>query len=1302
MLKTRALQTLRDCSASANRAKRLESGAFTAAISNRKTDFAGQSFVKPKTDGCCFSRDKTSNCTVNVKRFFALVLFGFALTSGSGGAAESLALRDVQPTPLFPKAAQGARLEQQIDLSLENAGPTPVAMAVRITLEGASPIVQQVGNVAPGKSVKSVRVPDRAAAVRATFELVVPNDGRVRSAKTVTLPPPRKWTIYHVSYSHEDLGYAACPHILRDKINNENLRRAIQFCGETATRATVDRYRYQQENGAAMLSFLDTATARQREQFAQLVREGRIEVSAFSTTAFTTRFNTETMARLFYLSGRHGPDLTGGPQPRVAVENDVTGLSWGLPVAFQAAGIPYLFHGHNACGRCDELESAPLVQWRGPGDSGEVLVHSVAYSNDKLSLKDMAASVASVVASGEKTTSGNVLLSQNGFDFALTDRAYADAIEEWNRQYDFPKIVCATLGMYFDALAVAQPASSRPVVAKHGPDQWLDEDGADAWLTGLTRQTGETLPVAETFATVASTVTPGGYPWFEIETGWNRLLQHLEHTSGAASWAAGNAVHYETEQAEHRGEGEEAAQATGKALDDALGRLAAAIPAPSAKTIVVFNPLARVRTDVVRLRAAQLAGQPVRVMDTLTGTEIPCQWLDKETLLFVATDVPATGYRTYRLDDGPAAGIKATPPAQVENAFYRATFDTLTGTLTGLFDKELNVELVDETAAHRFNEYLYLNYEEPGAQSPPTWYRASTNATLRAERGPVATVVRVTSKAVGTAALEQSIVFYHTLKRVDFALTMEKNPSGRLLSDYQSNNRKGKEAGIIALPFKVPEFKAVFQVPGAGVAEPVRDQFGGTTTAHYGIQHFTDLSNQKFGVTISPIDFCMVEYGHPRVDELSRAAGRKLSDYEKTAPYPDRSALYLYLFNNMFSTNVRIDQRGRLTFAWALRSHAGDWRAGGADQVGRAVNQPLLAQLQTQPHAGTLPAHAASFVEVEQPNIALSTCKPAEINGTGFIVRLVETQGRATTTGVRLPLVGTLNGAEETSLLEVNTGQQLAVTNDTFHVTLPPFGIKTFRVHAGPALPPPTVSHVTARALSNLEIQLDWQVAPGEADRVAGYRVFRDLKTGFTPTLLNLVQRPADAGCVDKPKTRNGGWLANRLSPGTTYYYRIAAVDRWNRPGPLSDEVSVTTPSGAASSPAPATPNDLRAILVSPLSPANQVNLLWRVGAEPDVAAYDIYRTSNAVFSPGEASRIAELKIEDATRRYDHQMFLDTTTAPNTTYYYRVRARNAHGKAGAFSAIAVVTTKPTSHQEPTAPIKRKKPHIGDDVVPAIP
>jgi hypothetical protein len=44
-------------------------------------------------------------------------------------------------------------------------------------------------------------------------------------------------------------------------------------------------------------------------------------------------------------------------------------------------------------------------------------------------------------------------------------------------------------------------------------------------------------------------------------------------------------------------------------------------------------------------------------------------------------------------------------------------------------------------------------------------------------------------------------------------------------------------------------------------------------------------------------------------------------------------------------------------------------------------------------------------------------------------------------------------------------------------------------------------------------------------------------------------------------------------------------------------------------------------------------------------------------------------------REYDHQMFLDKTTTPNTAYCYRVRAITWSGLPGGFSGEASVVTK---------------------------
>ena len=43
---------------------------------------------------------------------------------------------------------------------------------------------------------------------------------------------------------------------------------------------------------------------------------------------------------------------------------------------------------------------------------------------------------------------------------------------------------------------------------------------------------------------------------------------------------------------------------------------------------------------------------------------------------------------------------------------------------------------------------------------------------------------------------------------------------------------------------------------------------------------------------------------------------------------------------------------------------------------------------------------------------------------------------------------------------------------------------------------------------------------------------------------------------MDRPQLYYGGWINNRLEPATTYYYRVAAVDRWNREGPASPAVA--------------------------------------------------------------------------------------------------------------------------------------------------
>ena len=145
---------------------------------------------------------------------------------------------------------------------------------------------------------------------------------------------------------------------------------------------------------------------------------------------------------------------------------------------------------------------------------------------------------------------------------------------------------------------------------------------------------------------------------------------------------------------------------------------------------------------------------------------------------------------------------------------------------------------------------------------------------------------------------------------------------------------------------KIADFKFHHEVPGC-VEEPVKDLFQGACTAYYAVRHFSDVSNPRYGVTVSAPESSLVEYGRPRScpNPICRLnAGDAVHCYEMEMTPPANSRMYLYLMNNMFDTNIPLSQPGPARFTWSLRSHAGDWQEGRADQFGWETMNPLAGQ----------------------------------------------------------------------------------------------------------------------------------------------------------------------------------------------------------------------------------------------------------------------------------------------------------------------------------------------------------------------
>jgi hypothetical protein len=1226
--------------------------------------------------------------------WLALVAVCVAFAADGAERPVKMTITALEPTVLFTRGAQGA-LWHQVRLKLENAGPATAAR-VRIRVGQGPAQVIDLGSIASGAVTKEIAVPDVDRPTPLRVELLGPEAAAPVATREVAWQPMRKWTLYSVFYSHGGVGFGNYPHRIRHDVRHATIQRALENCRLTDGRPENERFRYIVESTESVTSYLNSCRPADREELARRWRERQVELAALHNVANSEQMGYEPLARLFYLSNRHLRDLLGGPHCRSALMNDVVGVTWPMVTFCQAADVPYLFHGHNMCAACMQPADAEAVfRWQAPGGNpSAVLVRSCdygGYREDRLKDVTPAEMERFIGRYADRGWPYAVLLLQNGEDYEFATAEQLEKINAWNRRWAYPQIRYATMEMFFDAVRAEAQARHLPIKTFTGDsnNQWADEDASHAWALGLTRRLDERIPAAERFATIAATLTPGGYPWLDIYQAYHRMMLYYEHGGGAATAGKGShrvgAQHYETELREHREVVTDAAYFCDRALKASLDRLAAAIATTDPHTLVVFNPLARPRTDTVRFKAPAALGD-CGLIDAATGRAVAVDRLPSSEWLFVAADVPATGYKTFRVVPHAAVPAAAVEPAPLvmENRFYRLRFDPQTGAIASLWDRELNVDLVDQAAPHKLGEYVYEQFTTPAFDAGHVWSRP-TSARLTMSRGPVAQTMTAEVQAAGARRLTQRVTLYADLKRIDFWMSLDKAPSGRRLTDHGQGVATGKEGVFVAVPLAVPGFRIQHELPGA-VVEPIRQQFVGSCTAFYAVRHFTDLANRQFGVTVSSVEAPLVEYGWPRSCPITFWPHE--GDFESRLEYPKHSRVYLYLMNNMFDTAVRIDQRGPHEFHWSLRSHAGDWRKGQADRFGWDTHNPLLVRLIVGPQRGPLPA-AHSFLSVDRPNVVCTTVKPAEANGAGYIVRLAETHGTATTAAVALPFCGAVSGARETSLVEDDRPTTLKIdAQGRVLVPLEPFGVKTVRVLCARRVPQTPVTDVQVRPVSDMEVALAWTPAAA-VGQVSHYNVYRSTKSNFQPGLLQLVGRAPTAQWLDRPQLNFGGWLHNRLEPQTTYYYRVAAVDRWNNEGPPSAPVKATTLAATERSAIPLPVEGLMAVHVSEVAPHNYINLDFRTNCESDIVRYDVYRSTQPGFTPSAANRIGavdpaaiipggtsygQTPVDRRMDEFDHLMYQDDAVRPNTTYYYRVRAVDRVGQCGPFSHEAVGRT----------------------------
>jgi alpha-mannosidase len=395
--------------------------------------------------------------------------------------------------------------------------------------------------------------------------------------------------------------------------------------------------------------------------------------------------------------------------------------------------------------------------------------------------------------------------------------------------------------------------------------------------------------------------------------------------------------------------------------------LAKLVGAPDDREVMIFNPLSWTRTGLVRLAlpAGPLreAKGRLRIVDRRTGQAARFQMQGDDALLMLAPNVPAMGYAVFRVEPTGPAGAPVSLPAPpaaagrgvLENRFYRVTVDPRTGGISSLFDKELGRELVDRSCPWPLNAYIYEQPEGGRKAVDDMTKRAAfhrwtaESAQVEAgESGPVASSLVVKSSPKMCPSLEQRIVLYEDVKRIDLVNVLHKDETF------------DPEAVYFAFPFAVGagDPNPRFEIAGADMA-PGREQLEGTTLDWHTVQHWVEFGGREARIVWSPVEAPLIQFG-----DINTGKWQKRLEIKN-------AWVFSYAMNNYWMTNFKASQEGRIEFRYSLTSTPPD---AGADRVtasrfGWEVHAPLAAAWLTAGNPGRVNGPQASFLSVDRPNV---------------------------------------------------------------------------------------------------------------------------------------------------------------------------------------------------------------------------------------------------------------------------------------------------------------------------------------------
>ena len=375
----------------------------------------------------------------------------------------------------------------------------------------------------------------------------------------------------------------------------------------------------------------------------------------------------------------------------------------------------------------------------------------------------------------------NVLLPV-GTDYTPPNAWVTEIHRDWNARYTWPRFVCAVPSDFFAAVraelderaAVPSPQTRDMNPIYTGKDvSYIDTKQAN-------RAAEDAILGAERFAVFASLLGGARYPEAALAKAWVQLAWGAHHD--AITGSESDQVYLDLLTGWR-----DAWELGTTARAGALEVLSAAVAGPS-HSMVVWNPLAHNRTDIVTVHFDDPVGAATQVVDP-SGVTLPTLVDDSgHTVTWRAEGVGSLGWRAYGLlkdghEDGPASsGWQSADGVSIANEHLRVRVDPgRGGAVSSLLELDSGRELIADGAVG--NELAvydeYPAHPEAGEgpwhllPSGPVQCSSAAPAQVRAYRSPLGERLVIDGAIGSLLRYTQTLTLWHGLNRLDCRTTID-------------------------------------------------------------------------------------------------------------------------------------------------------------------------------------------------------------------------------------------------------------------------------------------------------------------------------------------------------------------------------------------------------------------------------------------------------------------------------------------------------------------------------------------------